>query len=398
MLKKLTLQNWKSFKYAELNLEEITVLIGTNASGKTNLIESFDFLQKITISTDLQTALSHVRGGIDWVNYQGKSQFTIEILLEGEDNFTDYIYSITVETQPSVRNLNESLLEIKYQDNKEEQQYLFKTASDSEHNHSIYVEIYGKNKKHFFRNSHTILPSLIGYPTDNFIPGLQEVKKTIESIFIFDPIPDQMRGYSPINPIYLEKNAANFAGFLANLPAEYQEKINFYSKNLAMGEITKFWAEPVGILLKDAMIYCEEKCGDLSEKRIIDARTMSNGTLRFIAILTALLTLPEKTTLIMEEVDNYLHPSRSELLVKVIKELSKLRKIDVLLTTHNPSLLDAFDVEIIPFVTVVYRNFHTGESQLTLLENLDDLPKLMSWGKLGKIMTTGAIENSLMAG
>ncbi len=397
MLKKLTLHNWKSFKYAELNIEQITVLIGTNASGKTNLIESLDFLQKINIGTDLQTALINIRGGIDWVNYHNESAFTIKLLLEGEDNLTDYLYSITVETKPSIRNINESLLEIKYQDTKEEQ-YLFKTDIDSDQNKGIYVEIYGENKKHLFRNSHTILHSLVGYPTNNFISGIIQVQKIIASIFIFDPIPDHMREYSTINPIYLYKNAANIAGFLANLPFEYQEKINYYSKNLGMGEIKRFWAEPVGILGKDAMIYCEEKWGDSLNTKIIDAGTMSNGTLRFIAILTALLTLPEKSTLIMEEVDNYLHPSRSELLVKVIKEISELRNIDVLLTTHNPSLLDAFDVEIIPFVTVAYRNLHTGESQLILLEDIDNLLKLMSWGELGKIVTQGEIEKSLIEG
>jgi predicted ATPase len=34
MLKKLILENWKSFRYAELPLDPLTVLIGTNASGK----------------------------------------------------------------------------------------------------------------------------------------------------------------------------------------------------------------------------------------------------------------------------------------------------------------------------------------------------------------------------
>ncbi|XHX76420.1 MAG: AAA family ATPase [Stenomitos frigidus ULC029] len=36
MLKKLILENWKSFRYAELPIDPLTVLIGTNASGKSN--------------------------------------------------------------------------------------------------------------------------------------------------------------------------------------------------------------------------------------------------------------------------------------------------------------------------------------------------------------------------
>jgi AAA15 family ATPase/GTPase len=68
---------------------------------------------------------------------------------------------------------------------------------------------------------------------------------------------------------------------------------------------------------------------------------MSDGTLRFIAILIALMTRPEKSLLIVEEIDNGLHPSRSGLLIKVLRELGEKRKIDLLVTTHNPALLDA---------------------------------------------------------
>ncbi|MHC5833239.1 MAG: AAA family ATPase, partial [Nostoc sp.] len=88
----------------------------------------------------------------------------------------------------------------------------------------------------------------------------------------------------------------------------------------------------------------------------IDARTMSDGTLHFIAILTALLTRPEASQLVIEEIDNGLHPSRAELLVRILREIGTERKIDILLTTHNPALLDALGPEIVPFVVVAHRD------------------------------------------
>lgn len=48
---------------------------------------------------------------------------------------------------------------------------------------------------------------------------------------------------------------------------------------------------------------------------------MSDGTLRFIAILTALLTLPQWTQLVIDEIDNGLHPSRSDLLLRMLREI-----------------------------------------------------------------------------
>ena len=122
---------------------------------------------------------------------------------------------------------------------------------------------------------------------------------------------------------------------------------------------------------------------------------MSDGTLRFLAILTALLTRPEGTQIIIEEIDNGLHPSRAKLLLQALKEIGTRRKIDILVTTHNPALLDALPIEMMPFVIVAHRDIETGESKLTPLNEIENLPKLMAGGTLGKITMQGALERSL---
>ncbi len=142
------------------------------------------------------------------------------------------------------------------------------------------------------------------------------------------------------------------------------------------------------------MLYCQEqwKPGHITE---IDARTMSDGTLRVIAIITALLTRPEGSQLVIEEIDNGLHPSRAKLLIKILREIGSKRKIDILVTTHNPALLDALGPEIVPFMVVAHRDKETGESKLTLLEDIENLPLLLASGTLGRLATKGAIEKSL---
>ena len=122
---------------------------------------------------------------------------------------------------------------------------------------------------------------------------------------------------------------------------------------------------------------------------------MSDGTLRFIASLTALLTLPEGTQLVIEEIDNGLHPSRSDLLLKMLRDIGSERSVDIVATTHNPALLDALGPEMVPFVIVAHRDPESGDSKLTLLEDVENLPKLMAQGKLGTLATSGALERSL---
>lgn len=190
------------------------------------------------------------------------------------------------------------------------------------------------------------------------------------------------------------RNASNIAGVLAALPeqkkAEIETILTEYTSHLPERDIQRVWTETVGRDHKDAMLYCEESWMP-GESMIIDARGMSDGTLRFIAILTALLTQPDGSQLVIEEVDNGLHPSRTELLLKMLREIGEKRKIDILVTTHNPALLNAIDPIYIPFVTIAHRDPKTGESKLKLLEKLENLPKLLASGPLGRLATQGAI-------
>jgi len=75
--------------------------------------------------------------------------------------------------------------------------------------------------------------------------------------------------------------------------------------------------------------------------------------------------------------------------------LERAQEVDVLVTTHNPALLDAMGAEMVPFITVAHRNPHSGLSQLTLLENMKKLPKLLAQGSIGKLSSNGLIEKAL---
>ena len=48
MIKCFTFENFKSFEKAELNIETLTTLIGTNSSGKSNAIEGIAILSMVT--------------------------------------------------------------------------------------------------------------------------------------------------------------------------------------------------------------------------------------------------------------------------------------------------------------------------------------------------------------
>lgn len=69
MIKSITFTNWKSFRDATLYIDPLTVLIGGNASGKSNALDALLFLQGTASGRDLSTVLAGdavlpgIRGG-----------------------------------------------------------------------------------------------------------------------------------------------------------------------------------------------------------------------------------------------------------------------------------------------------------------------------------------------
>ncbi|MCL5045913.1 MAG: ATPase, partial [Actinobacteria bacterium] len=88
----------------------------------------------------------------------------------------------------------------------------------------------------------------------------------------------------------LNRNASNLAGVLAALSLNektvIEEKLSRFSARLPEGDVRRIWAEPVGRFGTDAMLYSEEQWFKSREPFTVDARGMSNGTLRFLGILT----------------------------------------------------------------------------------------------------------------
>ncbi|HSN99846.1 MAG TPA: ATP-binding protein, partial [Candidatus Nanopelagicales bacterium] len=396
-LKQVRFEFWKSFQNATLQIDSLMVLIGTNASGKSNALDGLQFLNRTAVGKELAVALggdptlAPLRGGVEWAALQGASQFAIEVVVSGEDSRTDYVYRITVDVQPFLQLYGESLRRVRRRPRTQERPYeisLIQTEAPAPESPSITARLYngkGGTKKEAHRST-TILSQLAGQLVGLRLPqevvaGVGAIATALKGIFILDPIPSGMRGFSPLSES-LRTDAANVAGVLAALPkeqkAEVEATLTGYIRKLPERDVRRVWAEPVGRFRSDAMLYCEEAWTRGGPPTTVDARGMSDGTLRMLAIITALLTRPRGSVLVIEEVDNGLHPSRSELLLRMLRELGERRQIDVLVTTHNPALLDALGPEMIPFITVAHRDPETGESLLTLLEDLTALPKLMA--------------------
>lgn len=414
MITELQLENWKSYEKSSLYIDPLTILIGTNASGKSNALDAFILLNRIASGAMLTSALqgdgalTPMRGGVDWAAQRPGTKFTIGAVCRA-DEITDYEYKIECHISENRCDVtSEQLFRKKYRTNKIGERTsvagtikLFRTDPCSDSAPNIIARLYNEKQgtPRVLGRSHAVLFQLVGQKLRQEIQdGVHSVTSSLREIFYLDPIPSHMRIYSPLSE-KLDSDAKNIAGVISALPKSKQKEIEIvltkYASKLPERDIRNVYAETVGRFKSDAMLYCEEDWLGAGKSHTVDARGMSDGTLRFLAILTALLTRPEKSLLVIEEIDNGLHPSRASMLLDMLKTIGKQRGVDVLATTHNPALLDAMGTEMVPFITVAHRDRKTGHSVLILLEEMKQLPKLLAQGTIGRLSSRGLIEKSL---
>ena len=407
------LTDFKNFGRAELDLfEPLTVLLGRNGSGKTNLIEGVELLATLARGvpfneiTDIDRGGSfELRGGLrSCVRFgAGKLELRFNQARVGKRS-VNYFIEITTHGRNDVRLAGESLqigdrrlfdaessgddlMKVRY-DNFSRGPNPTCTLSASRSVLSRYEEV--------IRNSQA---KASGLPAAS--RSVEVVRGYLRNSYIFDPQPKAMREYARVESApQLLRTGANLSAVLFAL-TEFEE-----AANPALERITKIVREipeepftKIGFeetSLGDVMAgFVPDAQNEINDRRLVDARILSDGTLRMLAIVTALETVPNGSRIIVEEFDNGLHPSRARLLVEALHEAASRRKLNVLVTTHNPAFMDALDESQMDSVLICHGDASGRGSHVTRLADMDIAGTIGLRGGLGDFVTRGALEAHL---
>ena len=123
-----------------------------------------------------------------------------------------------------------------------------------------------------------------------------------------------------------------------------------------------------------------------SLQRAQSAAELSDGTLRFLFLLSVLASPDPAPVIAIDEPETGLHPSMLPIIAEFAVEAS--RKTQVFLTTHSPQLLDAF-TGTRPTTTVVTRE--AGETRLVRLDETE-LNRWLEEYTLGSLHQSGELE------
>ncbi|TRU24501.1 MAG: ATP-binding protein [Microcystis aeruginosa Ma_SC_T_19800800_S464] len=412
MLTSLTLRNFKSYEEATLSLAPITFLIGANASGKSNAIEAIRLLSWLAkgsrlddIERNIQSGNAIARGqAIDLFGAE-KQYFTFGTHIDNApDGWTDFEIEIGL--------LSDQLLiigESVSKASKDQELPLYKIDGDpNPHTDEISVMYnnfkQGKNKPHIpcsnrqaifyqletpsrFRQSHT--------QSQKIIPEVTKViRETLRNIIFLDPRPAVMRGYAYAKDDDIKEDGSNLSSVLYAVCQQgetQKNKLLNFIRSLPEQDITDI--DFIITDRNDVMVRLIESFGN--KKHQMDAPLLSDGTLRVLAIAATLLSANPGTFVIIEEIDNGVHPSRADNLVKQIREIALERKLRVLITSHNPALLDAVPDSDIGNVLCCYRDPQAGDSRIVRLADLERFPELIVQGTLGQLMTKQVLDKFL---
>ena len=405
----ITIKNFKSYKEATLPLAPLTLLIGANASGKSNAIEAFRFLSWVAGGERLSTLKNRVndsdkiiRGNVSDLPFRETEQFVLSFSADSSNyesifniRFNEIYFGFEI-----IETENENFI-FTFDDVADDGIYVSQESLSNnfaiDENKTIF-SIKNSDYSDVFNLSKELLSFFLkenGSPCKikKIYNDINFLKSLILNAYFFDFVPSQMR-YESLSEKDLRSNGQNLAGVLHYLCEKERHASDNKTKLL---NLIKSLPEQNIIDIKFYVDHRErvefaliENFGNTPKEFPMDL--LSDGTLKVLAIATALLSVSTGSTLVIEEIDNSIHPSRAHDILSLMRQYAEERGLKLLLSTHNPALMDAIPDEALADVVFCYRDPQQGDSRLVRLGDLDDYVGLVVQGSLGDLVTRGIVE------
>ena len=398
--------NYKSYRQATLPVAPLTLLIGANASGKSNALEAIEFLWWLARGRRLDDIWQAVRddevalrGAVADLCHPGERHFELGCTLGARE----HVLRISIRASEDGLRIVDEKMWRKVWDQESLLYSIAHVPKGADHNLWVQYDSFARGKKPqvMCTDMQAVFTQLLSparlqskhKTSQQAIPQATErLRQALDAMLFLNPLPARMRGYSFPGDSRLKSHGDNLSGVLWNLCVEQKQKDRVLAFVRALPEQDIRDIDFIETPRREVMVRLSESFGQGTQLR--DAPLLSDGTLRVLAIAAALLSVPEGTLVIIEEVDNGIHPSRARALLANMDQVAQQRGLRVLLTSHNPAQASALPLHAVPDVVYCFRDPAQGHSRLVRLEDIPDYPALMGQGPLGDLMTRGDLERA----
>jgi predicted ATPase len=425
MITRIEIDGFKSLRDFAVDLEPLTVFIGPNNAGKSNILEAIALLSRLC-SQSVDDAFKHGRGRAinQFTRSAGEPGRTIRLAVEvllppsvdrhGAPVPNRCRYELTIARRARASGpteylgiTHESLWVLDRASDTwiashaelaghihhavEKQCVLEQLGADEQQRHVRLALSDDLDTEWHIPNGTTSLAApRIGLHAFRLafsarraraVAGLQQTPTKPEATYIGSRVADTLSAFhllhlAPtalrvpselIGSATLAPDGSNLPAVLANLPASLVGEIRADLVSVVPG-LSSFEVVPDGAELRIEFT--------LTGGEPLPAELTSDGTLRILALLTALRLQPRPSAVAMDELENGIYPGRLRQLIELLQETVALTDasdtgesatapagqlpVQLLLTTHSPVMLDAFRSRpsCLRFVDLVRRDRH----------------------------------------
>ena len=406
MITSLRLVNFKNFADETLQVGPFTIIVGANASGKSNIRDAFRFLHGIGRGYTLAEILGGkigVGGQLEWESIRGAPneiirfrQFSrprvgdFSIQIEQESGKEKIFYSIEVRFNPRRRSEGFRVLAEELKTVANQVYTVGKGGSGSYRAVSV-----GEDTKQRVGVTRA-QPALTQFlePDSRWSRNPHDSELAIHaelgSMRFLELSPERMREPSIPGAVLLGDSGQNLSTVLEAICSDSGRERTLMSwlQELTPMDVKDFDfpRDPSGRV----HLHIVERNG-----RKVSAYSASDGTLRFLGILAALLNPNEGGLYFFEEVDSGIHPNRVWLLAELIENQTKKGNVQVITTTHSPEMLNFINDTTFENTSVTYRDEKSSDAIIRPVAELPNARELRKSQGMGRLHSGAWMETAL---
>jgi predicted ATPase len=357
MLEKLILHNFKSHKSTELNFDNSRLhgIVGKNSAGKTSVLQALHSLSMLTYSSSTQIFKNENLP--QFITTMGEKKMSITASGYWQNNIRkNWKFSYSIEEEKTYNYNSSIILSIDGNQYNWDQDPRFRDISKIPQSlkNTVYLKLIASNLAKA-AYSEEITPR-VEFDGSLLAPTLD---------FLRDEAPDKFQlieeKLSRIVP-----NVRKVGIKRAKVPVIRKRLIEVDGKSISYEETQEMTGQEIVL--------------DMNTGERIPAHAISEGTMLTLGLLTVLMNPNQPNLVLLDDVEQGLHPQAQRELMTVFKEIiAENPNLQIIFSTHSPYIIDA----LAPSQVHILNNSKSG---FTIAKRLDEHPDV-EWAK--ETLTTG---------
>ena len=323
-LLRLEVKNYRILRDVTIDFEDVNLFIGPNAAGKSTILDALRFLHDGVHARDFEGAVFS-RGGILNLAWKGEDAHQIDLTVTFLDDEDRIEWSVRITKQEFQFHVAERVKRLPPQSPPS-------VLLEADRGDGWWWSS-NTNEQVEMRQPPTAC-ALAAASSDATFPA-RDIASFVRRWGFFDPNPFLLRRDWPgLEASRLDHYGRNLAETLYTLKSASPDVFDLIRS--ATQDIVGLPTSIEPRVSEDRRYYFVQTEGGL--RFTVHQMGVSSGTLRMLALMTALHGEPGANLLGIEEPENYVHPSALSAFVDYVRDARE--RVQFMVTTHSPLLLD----------------------------------------------------------